>query len=744
MSNINKKLFDLLLNDKIDELKEILTNSSDDEIDVNIRDENNNYLLNHAIHMMKYDVIKLLINKGCRIDIVDDIGRTMLFIPIERNLFDMLSMLLQLSNNAIGIPLTDIRDDNGNIALHYAIKKKNIKMIKLLLEHSNVNIIDKKMNNSLHMAIYTKSIDICKLILEHNININARTDTGETSLHIACNMQLFDVSKLLIDSGININIHDYDNEYTTLHYAVILNYKKLIELLLSLNVNQYAQDIYGNTPLHYAISESDSHIIDMLLSKLKNGDANINLWNINGKIPLHIALENQNEHKYTLTLIKHSNLNIQESDEGNTCLHLLCIKNTWKSYIDILKTKKLDMFIQNKKKMRPIDYVSNNDIDMFIDMISKSYLHILRISSSTENDTQWDDKWDNMCKNKLNYDSISTDIKLKNVDNKMDVCYDIIKQKLLKMSKKNVDMTCCSKPSFPIKKNYISLKVDEGKKIFFCSFTGNTMDVLFGLIFLLGKHKTICSTLSQNFSENKELCKFYKSIGVVMNSRCEFLNFEIVWVQYKLHIVNDFDKKILNCIKNSDKRYMVFPVGIDLHEGSHANYLLYDKKTNEIERFEPHGGNMPSGLNYNNKILDELLELKFKSIISGLIYVRPEDYLQKIGFQMLDMSEGNNKYIGDPEGFCALWSIWYVDMRISYPDIPRNKFLKKFINIMRKNNVSFKNMIRNYASNIISLRDELLHKSNMDINDWINDNFDDVQYKLFIQNISEKINNINV
>ena len=59
---------------------------------------------------------------------------------------------------------------------------------------------------------------------------------------------------------------------------------------------------------------------------------------------------------------------------------------------------------------------------------------------------------------------------------------------------------------------------------------------------------------------------------------------------------------------------------------------------------------------------------------------------------------------------------------------------------MRQNNISFKNMIRNYAHNIISLRDELLHKSNMDINDWINDDFDDNKYKSFIENISKKIN----
>lgn len=740
MSNINKKLFELLINDKIDELKDILINDKDNTIDVNIRDENNNYLLNHAVHMMKFDVIKLLIEKGCKMDIVDDIGRTILFIPIERNLYEMLILLLTLSKHSIGIPLTDIRDSNGNIALHYAIKKKNKKMVDILLEHSNVNIVDKNMNTSLHLSVYSKSFDICDAILKKNININARCDTGETALHIACNMQLFDICKLLIKHNINVNIHDYNHEYTTLHYAVILNYVKLIELLMLVNVDQKAQDIYGNTPLHYAITESHPSVIDILISQTEK--INVNLWNINSKIPLHFALENEQlfTNNYIEPLIKLSNLNIQESIHGNTCMHLLCINNLWKKYSHVLNTKKIDIFIQNKDKKRPIDYISKSDVNEFIELISTSYLNILR--DTNNQDISWIDKFDNMCKNKLNYDSIKSNIKINEVKNKDDVCSDIIKMKLLELIKKSNDTICCSKPSFPIKKNFISLKIDEGKKLYFCSFTGNTMDVLFGLIFLLSKHKSSCSTLSQNFSENKELCKFYKSIGVVMNSRCEFLNFEIVWVQYKLHIIDNFDKNVIRCLKNNNKRYILFPVGIELHEGSHANYLLYDKQTNEIERFEPHGSNMPSGLNYNANLLDSLLENKFKSIIPGVIYIRPEDYLQKIGLQILDISEGNKKYIGDPGGFCALWSIWYVDMRISYPDIPRNKFLKLSIDTMRKNNISFKNMIRNYAHNIISLRDELLQKSGMDINDWINDDFDDKKYNFFIENISKKINDL--
>jgi hypothetical protein len=68
-----------------------------------------------------------------------------------------------------------------------------------------------------------------------------------------------------------------------------------------------------------------------------------------------------------------------------------------------------------------------------------------------------------------------------------------------------------------------------------------------------------------------------------MNNRCEFLNFEIVWVQYKLHLIENFSDNVKKCINNSDKRFIIFPVGIELREGSHANYLIYDKTLNEYQ-----------------------------------------------------------------------------------------------------------------------------------------------------------------
>jgi hypothetical protein len=81
-------------------------------------------------------------------------------------------------------------------------------------------------------------------------------------------------------------------------------------------------------------------------------------------------------------------------------------------------------------------------------------------------------------------------------------------------------------------------------------------------------------------------------------------------------------------------------------------------------------------------------------------------------------------------------------MRLTYSDFTRNNLVKILIDNLRKSNISFRNMIRNYAQNIIKLRDALLNKSDMDINDWQNDQYTDVQINSIMSELVNKIKKI--
>lgn len=731
--DINRTLFDFVRRQEWNKIKKYLNDN--DDIDVNVRDNNGNYLITYAVLFNKIDIVSLLIHKGAKLDVQDSDGRSILYMAIKYGYIDILKFLLHFNQTTIGVSLVDIQDKNGNISLHYAVTAKDIEIVKILLDAgSNPNFKDDDGFNSLHLAVYSRNINICKLILNSNVNINLKSNTGETALHVACNLELIEILEMLIKRGADVNSQDYDHEYTPLLYSVNKNNPKITAILLKSGANVNKQDFYGNTPLHFCIHEQNFEIfLQLTQSDYTKDIINFNLYNADSKLPIHVALDYQLK-KFVKILIKKSNLNFQDSD-GNSPLHDIVRLHYWTDFINELKTSKLNVFLKNKYGKRIIDYVKNDKITDFIDTVADSYLYILRNKPYT-----WKHTWENMCKKELMGDKLTKKEiqeieKHVNVSGDKDQCKRLVTKKLLdSYVDRKVRIT------HPKHEGYVELDITGNNHTEFCTFTGVTLDILIGLIHLLKKHKNACSTLTHDFVENKELCEYYKQLGVVTSTQCEFLNFELIWVYQKLYLSDNFFNEFNKC-KKKGKRFIVIPLGIELREGSHANYLLYDRKLNEIERFEPYGSQHPFKFNYNPSLLDSVLRSRFE-VNLDIKYISPVNYLPKIGFQVLDSFESNCSKIGDPKGFCALWSLWYVDMRIKYPDLNRKILVKEIIKIIKERNFSFKNIIRNYSSSIIDQRDKILKIANININDWLNDKYTMSQMKTVVDELIKIIKTV--
>ena len=729
----NKTVFEFVRKQQWDKLTEYINDN--DTLDTNIRDNNNNYLITYAILFNKIDIVTLLINKGAKLDAVDNDGRSLLYIVVKYNYLDILDLLLFFNKTYIGISLVDIIDNNRNIPLHYAIKNKNIEIIKKLLKaKSNIYIKDNNGNNSLHLSIYSRNVDICKLILDEKINVNSINNDGETALHMACNLELENIVKLLLQYGIDVNIRDNDNELTAISYCINRNNSYLTSLLLKNNADPNIQDFFGNSSIHYSIIEDNLEIFMLLInSKYTKNIINVNIFNADGKYPIHIALENKtnNLDDYLQFLLPRSNLTFQDSN-GNCAMHYIS-KELWKDYTNILRKKKINIYLINNSNNRPIDNINKNDIEQFMDIIVDSYIYVLRNTPKI-----WKETWQNICKKELFYNQIEDkklqyllkNIKLNDNDknNKTDICKKIVLSSL----KSSSDY------SYPSINEDIVVK--EGIKVNFCTYIGVTLDVLIGLIYIRNKHKNVCTTLTEDFIRNTDLCQFYKQLGIMSGSGCEFLNFEMVWVYKKLYMATNFGEQFKKCIDGT-KRFIIIPLGIELQEGSHSNYIIYDKKLNEIERFEPQGAYHPYKFYYDYVKLDKTLENRFSLLINNVKYIAPKDFLPKIGFQVLDSFETTCRKIGDPGGFCAIWALWYTDKRLTYPDIDRKELVETIIKNIRQYNISFKNIIRNYSINVTNIRDKILQKSNIDINDWFNNNYTQVQLNNIIKELKLLISN---
>jgi hypothetical protein len=81
------------------------------------------------------------------------------------------------------------------------------------------------------------------------------------------------------------------------------------------------------------------------------------------------------------------------------------------------------------------------------------------------------------------------------------------------------------------------------------------------------------------------------------------------------------------------------------------------------------------------------------------------------------------KKIGDANGFCGVWCIWWVYQRLLNRDINLYLLPAQLIKIIKLENLSFKSIIRNFSKKITNLRDVYLSKYHLDINDWIVSNY---------------------
>ena len=588
-----------------------------------------------------------------------------------------------------------------------------ITFFQKLLKKSNIFNLNEDDKNVMELCFdYNRNEMIIKLI-EIIPDINILNYKGENILQVALNYNNFEIVNYILEKEINVNNADYENGLTALHHAIIIDKRKIIEKIIKKGGDINYLDNIGNSPFHYAVIEKNIDLIEYFINEI---DVKFNLLNLNGNIPIinyfnvNLSNENSREFEMLLKFIEKSNLNII-NNEGNTPMHLLVEKYLWEKekIYSILKKKKINIFILNNNNETVYDLILNKD--KIINLVSESYYYLLQ-----KNKSKIKNNWEKKCSTQ-DYQMI------KDNDDK-EKCIIQIKKFIVK-----------NKVSIPNFYDYI-INIDSGIFVNTCFYTGSTIDILFGLLYLKNNFNNLSLILEYPLSINEDVINTYRKFGIYYSFKLEFLNISIMWVFQKIIYPTNFDY-----IENKDFDYLIIPISIETEIGAHANMLFYDKKNKIVERFEPNGKNYPRGLNYNPDLLDSILENKFKSFDNDIKYRRPKNYLPIIGFQFLETLENRKcRRIGDPNGFCAVWCIWWIEQKIKNIKIESSILAEKLIERTKLNNFKFKNLIRNYSKNITDLRDNYLQKYNLDINDWINKNYTEDIIEKLENDISSIIN----
>ena len=697
-------LFNLLKNKKIESFKKIIKKNKKN-IDLDIIDENGNYLIHYLINLNNFKLIEFVLeNVKLRLDVLDIEGKNLTYFPIKYNYIDILELIIKYNDINIGISIIDKKDENGYTALHYSCLFNNIDAFKLLV-NKNADLYAYTSDNLTIFDILLKNEknDMLFYVFEKLDNFKFKNMENQTLIQIALDYENLRIVDYLLDKDIDFDNIDSKYGISLLMYIVILNNNNLLKKLLKKDININVTDYTGNDAFHYAIMENNLDIILFLIDK----DINFNTQNLDGNIPLHTFLiindnisDNKDKMKILKLLIKNSDLNLQ-NNKGKTCLHLLIENYLWKEE-DIykrLRKKELNVFIKD-----------NNDEDVYSKIIDrKKFLNLVADSYYYEiqrNKKNLKIKWELNCSTQ-DYENI-----IDNKDRKSCI-------------KKIMDVIKNEKRSIPKIKDF-NIKIDNGIVVNNCYYIGIPLDILFNLIYLKEKYKNIDLVLDYPLNENNELLEHYQSLGVNFEFKLKFSNIQIIWSFQRLIYPTYFDNWFNKLKNNKNKKFIIIPLGIEISEKTHANILFYDIEKNIIERFEPNGANQPKDMNYNANLLDRLLELKFKQINPKIKYIKPKDYLPQIGLQMYEIYETPTcKKLGDPNGFCAIWCAFWIDKRIGNYKLDANVLIDQIIKEIKLQNLKFKNVIRNYSKKITDIRDNYLSKYKIDINQWVNNTFDE-------------------
>jgi ankyrin repeat protein len=173
------------------------------------------------------------------------------------------------------------------------------------IRQAGLTEIDKKLIE----AVQAGDTEGVKAIINSGVNVNARTEFGETPLHLA---QARNIADLLISKGADIHAKDDGFGMTPLFNAPV----EISKLLVSKGADVNAKGKNGVTPLAWAVYWDAIEKIEFLISK----EADVNAGDEDLKTPLQIA-SNWNKAEIAKILISNGAKVNAKDRSGWTVLH---------------------------------------------------------------------------------------------------------------------------------------------------------------------------------------------------------------------------------------------------------------------------------------------------------------------------------------------------------------------------------------------------------------------------------------
>jgi|SRR5690554_133262 len=297
-----------------------------------------------------YELVKLLIEKGSDIHIIDDKGNNLQTFTAMGGTTDHRIYDLYIES---GLNLAIPNRNGGNVIHFLAQQVEDIKAFDYFLNKGlNLNSKDKDGSTVFHYASSQGNINLLNQLINAGLDVKALNDNKENALFFAAkgkrrffNEQV--VFEYLVNLGLDAQLTNSTGN-NLLHYLAVGNKSESVfSFILDQNVDVQKVNTEGNTPLMNAAERNNAVGLTSLYELTENKD----LVNFKGHSLLTFALRTKNKELTERVLKEGLDYNLVDKLGDNLITHLIATydeKDTsfFKEYYTVLTNKEVP--VQNK------------------------------------------------------------------------------------------------------------------------------------------------------------------------------------------------------------------------------------------------------------------------------------------------------------------------------------------------------------------------------------------------------------
>ena len=300
---------------------------------------------------------------------------------------DIVNKFLQAENsNQRQRIFYDNFDNFTTTFLTYAAKEEHIEIFKNLVNSLNSNQKEKLLNHRtamgntvLSIAVVNQNYQAVQVLLEQNANIEEVNKKGWTILQFAICMENLSILDMLLEKikekkNDKLLNHKNSEGQTALSTAILHKKPRAVHALLELNASMEVVNTIGWTPLHFATVGSNSAILQMLLSKIKEKGTLLNQKDSEGKTPLAQATLSNNHEAVKLLLEAGADVKVTDCKGLNLFHHdtPLVIMKMLLDTIDSKQQKLAMLNLRDTAGNTPLAYAAqrgdNKQVKLFLDL----------------------------------------------------------------------------------------------------------------------------------------------------------------------------------------------------------------------------------------------------------------------------------------------------------------------------------------------------------------------------------------